>query len=72
MDDLFMRLEMLGRPKALVAVGLFAYKRTVRLWQVRSYMSLQMGFAKIRLVTSSAYKRALIAQNLSARRYGSM
>jgi hypothetical protein len=71
--DIFMRPEMLGRPEAFVAVGLFASERSVCLWQVRSYMSLQVGFAKIRLVAIGAYKRALITEIfLSARRYGRM
>ena len=67
MDDIFMRFEVLGRPEALVTVGLFAYKRSVCLWQMRSHMGLQVGFTKIRLGTRRAYKRALIAKN-SARR----
>ena len=64
MDDIFMRSEVLRCPEALVAVGLFAYKRSVRLWQVRSHVSLQVGFTKIRLGTGRAYKRALIAKKI--------
>ena len=68
MDDIFMRSEVLGRPEALVTVGLFTYKWSVCLWQVRPHVSLQMGFTKIRLGTRRAYKRALIAK-ISARQY---
>jgi hypothetical protein len=64
--NIFMRPEMLGRPEALVAVGFFASERSVCLWQVRSYMSLQVGFAKIRLVAFGAYKRALNEKMISA------
>ena len=66
MDDIFMCSEVLGCPEALVAVGLFTYKRSVCLWQVRSYMGLQVSFTKIRLGTRRAYKRALIAKNFSS------
>ena len=66
MDDIFMRFEVLGRPEAIVTVGLFAYKRSVCLWKVRSHMGLQVGFTKIRLGTRRAYKRALIAKKFSS------
>ena len=55
-----MRSEMLGRPESLVAVGIFAYKGSIRVGQVGAYVSLQMSFAKIRLIASSASERALI------------
>lgn len=60
MYDFFMRSEVLGRPESLVAVGIFAYKGSIRVGQVGAYVSLQMSFAKIRLIASSAFERALI------------
>ena len=56
--------EVLHCPEALVAAGLFAYKMSVRLWQARSHMGLQVGFTKVRLGTRRAYKRALIAKKI--------
>ena len=65
-NDVCVRSEVLGRPETLVAVGLFADKGSVRLGQVGAYMSLQMGFAKIRLIAHGADERALIAKFISA------
>ena len=46
-NNVFVCSEVLGCPESLVAVGLFADKRSVRLGQVGAYVGLQMGFAKI-------------------------
>jgi hypothetical protein len=66
MYDFFMRSEVLGRPESLVAVGLFAYKRSIRLGQVGAYVSLQMSFAKIRLIASTANEWALNLKFINA------
>ena len=70
MYDFFMRSKVLGRPESLIAVGLFAYKRSVGLGQVGTDVSLQMGFAKIRIIASGANERALIVNFINATIWG--